>query len=221
MSQYSRVTVHTISLNSLPELDFSKIESSCGLTFDGRQRLDLQCAVAEYNNAKVAFENIPAKDVKAYLSKVIQSIDVLTPILAVANPGGDPDINSKSVFQSIWFHTRPYQRYHPGEFVIKRYLEDWKDRALEAKELKGHPGQPRDFVLQTLIMFASPVYESAGGALPGCFANIQSDNHYSGPFYGLVCEIVRQTDGCVMAPSGIGKAILSWRRKVLSKTQTN
>lgn len=211
MCPYSRITVHSISLDRLAtiQLDFDKIESACGLTFNDELRLDLKNAIAEYQDAKVRYEKIPAEEVKRYLGKVIHAIEILSPVLDISNPTVAPEINLEPVLQAVWKHSRPYKSHHPEEHVIKRYLEDWRDLALEAKKLKGSRGKPLNIALRTfLCYYLYPAFLKAGGAGRGCFVD-REDGKYTGPLYALALEILNQVDPKKVRPANLGQVIMS------------
>jgi len=187
-----------------PDLDFGKIEKACMLSFSGGLRYDISYGSALYNLSKMANRNIPTKEARAYLGKIVDAVDILVPVLEVGRERFSEGDNEKLILQSVWLHTLPTEE---EEHVIKMLL-NWKERALEACKRGGSSGRPRNNALRIFVKnFAHSIYLDAGGQGRGCHVD-RSSGQFVGPFYEMIMAILSQLDPEMAKPASVGAIIM-------------
>jgi len=208
MSQYTQYVVSDVD-PATANLDFNKIEKACGLFFDDNLRYKLKVSVVEYRNWKKTFQNIDAKKVQRYCQKIVKAVDVLLPFLSHLSTDKEGiEEYDPAVIGAVWNHTIPHDmRDKVSEGMMTVYLKKWRERAIEAQQIKGSTGQPSKIALRIFIRDLHPIFLAAGGTSRGYHYD---DLHggESGKFYNMVLAMLRQIDPDEATDSGIAKIIM-------------
>jgi hypothetical protein len=186
-------------------LVFAKLEKVCDLTFSDELRPCIQVAADGYRHlTSLDAKAPPTTKVRAALNHITKACNRLIPMLeAYAGRTDSPEAEAVR----IAYPSNEYASWIE-EGVLAAFLMDIAQQAREAAAEKVKQGRPREQEQERLITAVYKVFRKAGGRGRGCTTDGTTGSGYSGPFYNLVAEIILQTDGIVMNPSGIGKAIV-------------
>lgn len=189
-------------------LDFTLLEQSCGLKFDDQ----LKKKIIFNANFYKAFKDETETNSQQPISKIrkkLKTIKTASKLLAeaindFAYGSNSPGAEASRVIYSLLKSNNTLGWIEPGR--LANFLDDMSVAADRANAAQAPLGRKKDEQTRLLIQELHKVFTAAGGNGLGCFTDGATASGYAGPFYALVCELIRQIDGGPMT-SGLGKMI--------------
>jgi hypothetical protein len=219
MSAYKRLFLGCLWEDDLPRLNFEEIQSQAGVCFNEDAQKCLRWAVGIYLRDLQAQENIPSKEVKRALGKIVDACDLLSEYLPQGGGFVDEE-NAQPVRQAVEYHsippvlelrnspplpgtTHPFFGT-PGD--VARFLNEWASNAKEALDLKGGPGRTRNTALRGFVERVRAIYEDCGGEGRGCYRD-RATGEARGALVELVVTVLRQA-GDATSPDSVVDCIM-------------